>query len=295
MKQILETSGGITLNIGELLTKAYDILKSSNIDTYILDAQLLLQKVLKKEKLFIILNRDFGVTKEEQEEFLKLISLRKDKMPVKYILRECEFMGLPFDIREGVLIPRGDTEVLVENVIDEIKKNSYDKICDVCCGSGAIGLSIAKFVENIQTYCYDISDIAYEVTKDNIEKFQIQARAQVFKSDLLSRAINEGKVFDVVVSNPPYIKRDVIPTLMDDVKNYEPYIALCGGEDGLDFYRKITEQSLQVLNKGGLLAFEIGHDQRVAVENILNENQFRDIRSIKDLAGLDRVVLGYKC
>lgn len=285
---------GVTLNIGELLTEGYNILKSQDIDTYILDSQLLLQKVLKKDKLFIILNRDFRVDKEKQEEFLKLINLRKDKMPIKYILGECEFMGLSFNVREGVLIPRGDTEVLVEEVIERINEKRYRKVCDVCCGSGAIGLSIAKLTEASEIYCYDISDIAYEVTKENIEKLGLKARAKVFKSDLLSEAINEGKVFDVIVSNPPYIRRDIIPTLMKDVKDYEPYIALCGGEDGLDFYRKITEQSLQVLSSGGLLAFEIGYDQREAVEAILRDKGFKDIKSIVDLAGLDRVVLGTK-
>ena len=285
---------GVALNIGELLTEGYNILKTQDIDTYILDSQLLLQKVLKKDKLFIILNRDFMVDKEKQEEFLKLINLRKDKMPIKYILGECEFMGLSFNVREGVLIPRGDTEVLVEEVIGRINEKKYREVCDVCCGSGAIGLSIAKLTETTKVYCYDISDIAYEVTKENIEKLGLEPKAKVFKSDLLSEAINEGKVFDVVVSNPPYIRRDVIPTLMEDVRDYEPYIALCGGEDGLDFYRKITEQSLQVLNPGGLLAFEIGHDQRETVEAILKDKGFVGIKSIVDLAGLDRVVLGTK-
>lgn len=283
---------GVNLNIGELLTEAYNILKTCDIDSYILDSQLLLQKVLEKDKLFIILNRDFQVDKEKQEEFLKLINLRKNKMPVKYILGECEFMGLSFNVREGVLIPRGDTEILVEEVIDRINKNDYREICDVCCGSGAIGLSIAKLVETTEVYCYDISDIACEVTRENIEKLKLEARAKVYKSDLLSEAISEGKVFDVVVSNPPYIKRDVIPELMKDVRDYEPYIALCGGEDGLDFYRKITEQSLQVLNHGGLLAFEIGYDQREAVEAILKDKGFIDINCSKDLAGLDRVIIG---
>src|SRR3712207_5383004 len=147
------------MNIGEVLKYAYDILKKENIDTYMLDAQLLLQKVLKKDKLFIILNRNETLSKDEEEEFLKLINLRKDKMPVKYILGECEFMGLNFYVKEGVLIPRADTEILVEEVIKEIKENNYNRICDVCCGSGAIGVSIGKYIENATVDCYDISDI----------------------------------------------------------------------------------------------------------------------------------------
>lgn len=280
------------MNIGEVLKYAYDILKKENIDTYMLDAQLLLQKVLKKDKLFIILNRNETLSKDEEEEFLKLINLRKNKMPVKYILGECEFMGLNFYVKEGVLIPRADTEILVEEVIKEIKENNYNRICDVCCGSGAIGVSIGKYIENATVDCYDISDIAIEVTGKNIERFLLKDRVTVEKSDLLTVAIKQNKKFDVIVSNPPYIKEEVIPTLMEDVKDYEPYIALCGGIDGLDFYRKITNQSLKILENNGLLAFEIGYDQGEAVKELLIENGFTDIRVINDLAGLNRVVIG---
>ncbi|GAB6149612.1 peptide chain release factor N(5)-glutamine methyltransferase [Clostridium novyi] len=280
------------MNIGEVLKYAYDILKKENIDTYMLDAQLLLQKVLKKDKLFIILNRNEILSKDEEEEFLKLINLRKDKMPVKYILGECEFMGLNFYVKEGVLIPRADTEILVEEVIKEIKENNYNRICDVCCGSGAIGVSIGKYMENSTVDCYDISDMAIEVTGKNIERFLLKDRLTVEKSDLLTVAIKQNKKFDVIVSNPPYIKEEVIPTLMEDVKDYEPYIALCGGIDGLDFYRKITVQSLEILENNGLLAFEIGYDQGEAVKELLIESGFTDVKVINDLAGLNRVVIG---
>lgn len=280
------------MNIGEALSNAYLCLKNENIDTYMLDSQLLLQKVLTKDKLFIFLNRKLQLSGEEEEEYFTLIELRRKKMPVKYILGECEFMGLNFNVREGVLIPRPDTEVLVEEVLDKIKEEGYIKICDVCCGSGAIGLSIGNYIKNSQIYCCDISEVAIEVTKENIDKFNLNSRVQVFKSDLLDEPIKESKLFDVIVSNPPYIRKNVIPTLMEDVKNYEPYIALCGGEDGLDFYRKITKQSLNVLKKSGLLVFEIGYDQGEEVGNILKDNGFSNIKLIKDLAGLSRTVVG---
>ncbi len=280
------------MKIGELLIKGYNILKSENIETYMLDTQLLLQRVLKKDKLFIMLNRELEVSEEDAKEYLRLIELRKNKMPVKYILEECEFMGINFNIREGVLIPRGDTEVLVEEALDKIKENNYIDICDVCCGSGAIGISVGKILENTRIYCYDISDTACEVTLENINKFNLEDRIKVCKSDLLEEAIESGRRFNVVLSNPPYIRKDVIPTLMEDVKNYEPYIALCGGDDGLEFYKKITKQSLEVLKQGGMIGFEIGHDQKEDVCNILFKNGFEEIRCIKDLSGLDRVVVG---
>lgn len=280
------------MTIGEALSIAYNTLKVENIDTYILDSQLLIQKVLKKDKLFIILNRNLEISLKDQEEFFKLIKLRKDKMPVKYILGECEFMGLNFNVKEGVLIPRADTEVLVEEVIKEIKENGYNNVCDVCCGSGAIGISIGKYIKETIIDCYDISDIAIEVTKNNINKFQLNNKVYVYKSDLLDEAKRQNKMYDVIVSNPPYIKEEVIPTLMKDVKEYEPYIALCGGKDGLYFYNKITKNSVDFLNRGGLLAFEIGYDQGKEVKDILSENGFSNIKVIKDLAGLDRVVMG---
>ncbi|MFU0824879.1 peptide chain release factor N(5)-glutamine methyltransferase [Clostridium sp.] len=282
------------MNINQALRKAYDILKSAGIDTYMLDAQLLLQKVLNKDKLFITINRDFEISLEEEKEYFDMVELRKNKMPVKYILGECEFMGLNFNVREGVLIPRPDTEILVEEVIERIKENDYREICDVCCGSGAIGISIGRFVEDTRVYCCDISDIACQVTEENINKLGMQDRVKIFKSDLLDEAIIKNRKFDAVVSNPPYIKEEVIPTLMDDVKNYEPHIALDGGKDGLDFYRKITEQSLQVLNKGGLLAFEIGYDQGEEVQAILRDRGFTDVKCIRDLAGLNRVITGIR-
>jgi len=278
------------MNIGEALLKSYEILKKVKIDTYLLDSQLLLGKVLNKEKLFIILNRDFNLSQEQENEFSRLVQIRKDKMPIKYILGECEFMGMDFIVNEGVLIPRPDTEVLVEEVIKHINERGYTKICDVCSGSGAIGISIAKFIKNVNVMLYDISEEALMVAEANIKRFDLSIRVNAKSSDLLQVPIEQSEKFDVVVSNPPYIREDVIATLMEDVKNYEPFIALSGGKDGLDFYRRITEESLQVLKKGGLLAFEIGYDQKEDVTNILSKAGYIEIECIKDLSGNDRVI-----
>ncbi len=280
------------LNIGELLKFGYEVLKSSGISSYQIDCELLLGKVIKKDRLFIILNRNYRVSIEQQNEYCDFINLRKNKKPIKYILGECEFMGLNFYIKEGVLIPRPDTEILVELAVKCIEEENLKKVCDVCCGSGIIGLSIAKLKENMQVKCSDISSIAYEVTLENIKRFGLENRVEIVQSDLLNYFLNKEEKFDMIVSNPPYIKDDVIPTLMEDVKNYEPYEALSGGKDGLEFYRKITSQSLELLNKGGFLMFEIGHDQKDSVSSILKENGFSNINCMKDLAGRDRVVKG---
>jgi len=280
------------VNIGEILIEAYKILKKVEIESYLLDSQLLLGKVLNKDKLFIMINRDFNLSQNQEDEFYRLIKLRESKMPTKYILGECEFMGMNFIVKPGVLIPRADTEVLVEAVIKNIREKGYTKVCDVCSGSGAIGLAIAEFVSDAKVAMYDISEDALAVTKLNIERFDLSERVRVEFSDLLKVAISQNIKFQVVVSNPPYIRETVIPTLMEDVKNYEPYIALSGGRDGLDFYRRITEESLMVLEKGGLLAFEIGYDQSEEVMSILSQWGFKDIECIKDLSGNHRVIKG---
>lgn len=278
--------------IGELLKEGYQTLKEEGIESYALDCDLLLGKVIKKDRLFLLLNRDYELTDREIEEFYNILSFRKNKMPIKYMLEECEFMGLSFYVREGVLIPRPDTETLVEAAIEEIKKNKFSSVCDVCCGSGIIGITIAKLANSVKVKCSDISSAAYEVTSENIKRLKVGENVKVIKSDLLSKFIEGGEKFDIIVSNPPYIRESVIETLMEDVKNYEPYEALCGGEDGLDFYRKITYQSTRVLSNGGMLLFEIGYDQKDSVSDILKENGFAEIECIKDLAGKDRVIKG---
>lgn len=284
----------IILKVQQLLSKGYEILKQNNIENYMLDCQLILGKVLKFDRMSIIINRDFEVSKEKAEEYLLLVEKRKNKMPLKYITEEAEFMGINFFIKEGVLIPRPDTEILVEEAIKEIKDRNLSRVCDVCCGSGAIGLSIAKLVDFATVQCCDISEVAEEVTRKNIQKLEIAERVKFIRSDLLSFAANRKLQYDAIVSNPPYIRTDVIPTLMEDVKDYEPYIALWGGEDGLDFYRRITLESLKILRRGGVLAYEIGYDQSEEVESLLRENGYSNVRTTKDLAGNDRVVIGIK-
>ncbi|MGH4138482.1 peptide chain release factor N(5)-glutamine methyltransferase [Clostridium sp.] len=278
------------MNIGETLVQAYEILKEVKIESYLLDSQLLLSAVLNKDKLFIMINRDFNLDKKQEDEFARLIQLRKNKMPVKYILGECEFMGMNFIVKPGVLIPRPDTEILVEEVIKHLNEKLYTRVCDVCSGSGAIGIAIAEFNVDTKVMLYDISPDAIAVSKLNIERFHLSKRVNAGCSDLLHEAITENKKFQVVVSNPPYIRDAVIPTLMEDVKNYEPHIALNGGKDGLDFYKRITKESLLVLESGGLLAFEIGYDQKEEVSDILIKSGFKRIECIKDLAGNDRVI-----
>ena len=278
--------------IGELLIDGNKILKEANIDTYILDTQLLLGKVLGKDKLYLITNKEEEVSKFKEREFYSLIEKRKNKMPISYILKTTEFMGLDLHVEEGVLIPRGDTEILVEETLKFMDEDKEYEVCDLCCGSGAIGISIAHFRENTKVDLIDYYDVPEKVTKRNIVKQKLSNRAKFIKSDLLNEVINQQKKYDILVSNPPYIKEEVIDTLMEDVKDYEPHTALSGGNDGLDFYRRIVDDSDKILKENGILAFEIGQDQGEEVSNLMIEKGYKNVRVVKDLAGLDRVVIG---
>lgn len=279
--------------IGELLEFGSKKLKEKSIDSYMLDAQLLLGMVLGKDKIYLITNRDKEVSHKDEKEYIALIEKRSRKMPIKYILGETEFMGFDFDVEEGVLIPRGDTEILVEELLSIINDDEELNICDLCSGSGAIGISLAMNRKNIKVDEIDNYDIPEKVTKSNIVKHGLENRVKFIKSDLLEEVIKEEKKYDIIVSNPPYIKACEIEDLMDDVKLYEPHVALDGGEDGLIFYRRIIEESRLTLNENGILAFEIGHDQGLDVRILMEEAGFSNVKLVKDLAGLDRVLLGY--
>lgn len=280
------------MNIGSLLNLATKMLKSRKIDTARLDSQLILGKVLNKDKIYLMINSSEEVEKEKEEEFLNLINKRMENMPVRYILGEVDFMGLDFYIEEGVLIPRSDTEVLVEEVLKIIGEDEKLYVCDLCSGSGAIGISLAYYRKNIMVDLIDFYEKPEKISKKNIIKNKLENQVKFIKSDLLKEPIKSLKKYDIIVSNPPYIKEDVIETLMDDVKNYEPRSALSGGESGLIFYERIVEESKKVLKENGTLAFEIGYDQGDSVSNIMKNNGYIDIKVVKDLAGLDRVVIG---
>ncbi|MGG7176937.1 peptide chain release factor N(5)-glutamine methyltransferase [Clostridium paraputrificum] len=278
--------------IGELINMGTKILIGAEIDTARLDSQLLLGKVLEKDKLYLITNNAEKVSNNKKKEYLGLIKKREDKMPVRYILGECDFMGLDFFVEEGVLIPRSDTEILVEEVLKLIDKDEEIELCDLCSGSGAIGISLAHYRKNIKVDSIDYYPIPEKVTKKNIVKNNLEDRVNFIKSDLLKEVIEQGKKYKILVSNPPYIKDEEIEKLMSDVKDYEPRTALSGGDDGLIFYRRIVEESKSVLLDGGILSFEIGYDQGEEVKKLMEENNFSNVRVIKDLSGLDRVVLG---
>ncbi|MGL5506292.1 MAG: peptide chain release factor N(5)-glutamine methyltransferase [Paraclostridium sp.] len=264
-------------------------------DTPKLDIEILLSKALGDvDRLYIHLNLNKELTNEQLEYFNRMIQDRLNGRPIAYIVNNREFMGLDFYVEEGVLIPRPDTEPLVEEVIELVKDKEDLKIVDIGTGSGAITVSLARYIKSCEIYSLDISEKALDIGLKNAISNGVENKISFIKSDVFSGIEDKGLSLDVIVSNPPYIKKADIDTLHTQVKDYEPYIALEGGEDGLDFYRAITEQSIKYLKTEGILAFEVGHDQAQDVSDILNQNGYSKIYTKKDLQGIDRVVIGFK-
>ena len=264
-------------------------------DTPKLDIEILLSKALGDvDRLYIHLNLHKELTKEQLDSFNKMIQDRLKGRPIAYIVNNREFMGLDFYVEEGVLIPRPDTEPLVEEVIELVKGKENLKIVDIGTGSGAITVSLAKYIKDCQVYSLDISDKALSIGLKNAISNEVENKINFIKSNIFSGIEDKGLELDVIVSNPPYIRRADINTLHTQVKDYEPYIALEGGEDGLNFYRDITRESVKYLKDKGILAFEVGYDQAEDVSEILKHNGYTNIYTKKDLQGIDRVVIGFK-
>jgi len=262
------------------------------------DGVLILSKLLNVDKSYIYSFGEREVSKEVEDKFIELMNKRQKGYPIQYLIGEKEFMGLDFYIKEGVLIPRFDTEVLVEYIIEYINENYKDKnirVLDLCSGSGAIALSIAHYCKNAFVYGVDISDTAIEVSNINKERFNLR-NAKFLKGDLFEalKGLGLEDQFEIIASNPPYISKEEIESLDRTVKDFEPLLALDGGQDGLDFYRRITEGSKTYLKKDGLLIYEVGYKQGGSVKGILRKAGFEDISILKDLQGHNRVVFGYK-
>ena len=275
------------MTIKQTLAKGMIILKSNNIDSPKLKARLLLQYVLKKTRQYLIVYDNEEVGKKEQWEYFVNIDKLAKGVPLQHITHTQEFMKMDFYVDENVLIPRPDTEILVEEVINIAKRMDKPKILDLCTGSGAIAISIAKNVPNAEVYAIDISERALDIASKNAQR--LEAKVTFIKSDLFKNLKNMK--FDIIVSNPPYIKKEDIQYLSEDVKK-EPQIALDGGYDGLDFYRKISKQAIDYLKFGSFLCFEIGYDQKEEVTEIIEKlEHYKGTYCKKDLCGNDRIII----
>jgi release factor glutamine methyltransferase len=259
-------------------------------DTPRLDCEVFLAHIVKKERVWLAVHLKEETDKNTEDAYSALIERRKMGEPVAYIIGSREFMGLNFSVREGVLIPRPDTETLVEAVM-EMPLPKGVRIIDLCTGSGAIAISLAHYIKGSEVLAVDFSDICVKTARKNAETNGVAERTQVIKADIMTDFF-DGDKFDVLVSNPPYIKTDVLDSLMTDVRDFEPTSALDGGDDGLIFYRRIAQLLPALLKKGGFLALEVGHDQAEDVAKILIGAGCTEIDFRTDLAGIRRVFVG---
>jgi len=297
--RIKTPTGGDIITIREVLKKGINMLELAGIETPAIEAGVILSFVLDCDRAYIYSHGDRLIDESQENKFFDFIKERSCGKPTQYITGFQEFMSLKFEVNQHVLIPRPETEILVEKIIEYVKDNYTDNIniLDVGTGSGCISVSLAYYLPNCHITAADISYEALKIAKRNAENARVGDRVKFVQSDLFSQlSISQDVVrYDIIVSNPPYIPSSDIASLQLEVKGYEPLKALDGGYDGLSFYREITKASPDFLKPGGLLAFEVGYNQAQHVSDLMRED-YNEIEIIKDLAKVDRVVIGkLKC
>ena len=269
-------------------------MSAAGIDEAKTDARLLLEWCCGTDRNTLLAHGERPISEEEYGEYVDCITRRKEHVPLQHITGEQDFMGLTFVVNNNVLVPRQDTEVLVEEVMRHLHDGM--RILDMCTGSGCILLSLLRYSNDCTGVGVDISADALQVAAKNAERILgVRATEQskvILRQGNLFEDMDCQDKFDIIVSNPPYIKTNVIDSLMPEVKEHEPLSALDGGEDGLIFYRRIIERAGEFLMGGGMLFFEIGYDQGEEVYRLMEEAGYADVEVVKDFAGLDRVVFG---
>ena len=272
------------------LQEGSEILKRKKIKSSKLDAEILLSKTLNKNRCELLLQKDFKISEQEKKKFDIFIHRRSHREPVAYITKIKEFFSLNFYVNKSTLIPRPETELIVEKAL-KIYKNKKPFILDIGAGSGCIIISLLKNLPQSKGFAMDISSNALKVAEKNSQKI---LKGKSFRLKFIHSNIEEyenKRVFDLIISNPPYIKSNKIKHLDDDIKNFEPKLALDGGKDGLDVIEKVIYKSEKILKLNGLLSLEIGHKQYQLVKKILKKHKFKEIVGIKDLNKKIRFIL----
>ena len=289
------------MTYGELYEYGKRTLGEAGVTEAALDARLLLEYICHTDRNELIVHADRNRSGMEEQFYRTVIEERAERVPLQHITGEQEFMGLSFRVNEHTLIPRQDTEILVEEAMRHLVDGM--RILDMCTGSGCILLSLLKYSNECEGIGVDISEKALEVARENAARLQLSAAflagdlfapLESLEAERTVRGGRHGVLFDMVVANPPYIETGVIAALMPEVRAHEPLAALDGGEDGLSFYRRITTQAPAYMQRGAYLFFEIGCGQAQAVTALMQETGFGGIEVLRDYAGLDRVVYGTK-
>lgn len=275
------------MEIKKALQEGLKYLEAAKYTNPFFEVRLILSKLLNKDMSYLIAHDNEDLDKDIEEEYFNILEQRKKGVPLQYIFKETEFYGNMFYIDENVLIPRDDTEISIESLIEIFEKNNIKSFLEIGSGSGIVSVTMAMKYKNTSFTAVDISDYAIENTNKNIKRYNLD-NIEVLKSNLYE---NINKKYDIIYSNPPYIRSEEIEKLQTEVKDYEPMLALDGGVDGLYFYREIVKGAKNHLNDGGYIVFEIGHDQAEDLKNLLVNY---DVLIIKDLSLKDRVVIAKK-
>ena len=279
------------MTYSELFETCVNRLNSASIEEAASDVTLLFDYILGADRAFMFMHGNDAVPDDDYNKLINAVNIRGKRVPLQHITGFQNFMGLEFKVSKDVLIPRFDTECLVEEAM--LVTNDNDKVLDICTGSGCIIISLMNYKNGIEGYGTDISEEALKLANENADRLcKPDNRPEFILSDLFADVKHTD--FDVILSNPPYIKTSDIENLMIEVKDYDPYIALDGGEDGLLFYKEIAKKAPDYLKIGGYLLVEIGYDEGEAVKELFIQNGFDSVKIIKDLAGCDRVVSGRK-
>ena len=279
------------MNIQSAITEGTNVLKDKSILSAQLDTEILMAKALGKNREYIILNHDKILNIENLEYFKRLIHERATRKPIAYLLNKKFFWNSEFCVDKNTLIPRPDTEIIIEQILKVTKNKNYSRILDIGVGSGCIILSILKEKKNFYGTGIDISKNSLDISKINAKKLLVDKRIKFYKSDV--DKFNKGK-YDLIVSNPPYIKKNNLRYLENDVIKFEPRLALDGGLDGVSVIRKVIKKSSELLKKNGKFILEIGFDQKSKVIKLLNNKGFYINSTIKDLAKNDRCIVSTK-
>jgi len=282
------------LTVLEALNLSTEYLDNKLIESPRLNAELLLAKVFDCKRLELYLNYDRSLNEKEKNTYRNFISRRGKNEPLQYITGDVEFYGIELQVNNNVLIPRPETEILVDTILEKVDKNRELNILDIGTGSGNIAIALAKNLSNAKVLSIDVSEKALEVARNNALQNELENRIEFIKLDILSDSLDQLSNFDNIVSNPPYVSKKDFGDLQKEIINYEPHEAVTDYDDGFVFFRKISEIGKSLLNKDGYLFFEAAQGQSETIIKIMRENGYSNIDSVKDYADIDRVIMGMK-
>lgn len=282
------------LTVLDVLNKSTDYLNKKGIESPRMNAELLLADILKCKRLELYLMYDRPLTEKELTEYREYLKRRSTFEPAQYIIGTVEFYGLEFKVSPAVLIPRPETEILVEAVINSVNKEDELRIMDIGSGSGNISIAIAVNLPNAFVTGIEISESAIKVAEENLKKYDLNKRVSFLNYDILSVNRDEHSDFDIIVSNPPYVSKADYGKVQKEILNYEPDIAVTDFDDGYKFYREIISLSAQILKPNGKIFLEIAQGQSKKISEFMKENNFKEISIVQDYQKIDRVIYGVK-